>query len=77
MIFRLAVVSAATCLAAPSLAQRSADQDNNAGRDEIVVNGQNFVVLNTSSALKSDAPIISTPQSVSVVNDEFIDSLNL
>lgn len=61
------------CAASPAVAQEHAPQH----RDDIVVTGRNFVVADATSAAKTDAPILSTPQAISVVDSDFIDALNL
>ncbi|MET3828088.1 iron complex outermembrane receptor protein [Sphingomonas sp. PvP055] len=80
----LLALLAGTVSASPALAQsaepgrdaraRATDQSR---RDDIIVTGRNFVVANSSAATKSDAPIMSTPQAISVVDSDFIDTLNL
>ena len=80
----LLALIAGTAPAPPALAQnsdatRSARNDtpDPARRDDIVVTGRNFVVADSTTATKSDAPILSTPQAISVVDSDFIDTLNL
>ncbi len=54
------------CVTTPVFAQTAAPDDT-ARRDDIIVTGRNFVAANAVSATKSDAPILSTPQAISVV----------
>ncbi len=46
------------------------------GEDVIVVTARNYVPSSSMSASKSDAPLIETPQSISVVTRDQIDLLN-
>lgn len=64
----------AAALSAPASAQEARD---GARHNDIVVIGRNFVPADAASATKSDAPILSTPQAISVVDGDFIDTLNL
>ncbi len=77
MRFSSGVILATTCLATPVFAQSEPDNSRPSQKADIVVIAQNFVVADSSSATKSDAPIISTPQAISVVDADFIDALNL
>ncbi len=66
------------CAFSPVLAQvPSGDDEPQSRRDDIVVTGRNFVVEQAASATKSNAPILETPQAISVVDSDFIDTLNL
>ncbi len=76
MTFSRRLLLLTTCLATPAFAQTTPSEDATR-RDDIVVIGQNFVVADSSAATKSDAPILTTPQAISVVNSDFIDALNL
>ncbi len=80
----LLALIAGTALAPPAFAQHadsvlaaSDKASDPVRRAEIVVTGRNFVVADATSATKSDAPILSTPQAISVVDSDFIDTLNL
>ncbi|RYD65163.1 MAG: TonB-dependent siderophore receptor, partial [Sphingomonadales bacterium] len=80
----LLALLAGTVSALPALAQSAdpgrdtrAKASDQSRRDDIVVTGRNFVVADSSAATKSDAPILSTPQAISVVDSDFIDTLNL
>ena len=66
----------AVCASTLASAQASRRNEGKSPAD-IVVTGRNFVVENASAATKSPAPIIETPQAVSVVDSDFIDTLNL
>jgi iron complex outermembrane receptor protein len=66
-------------LSSPVLGQAadSARTAQRPGEEAIVVVGRNFVPEQASGALKGDAPILETPQAVSVVDSDFINTLNL
>lgn len=75
-----------TLAATPALAQDTADQSSSTpnetvrtqidGEDAIVVTARNYVPSGSMSATKTDAPLIETPQSISVVTRDQIDLLN-
>lgn len=69
---RCLLLLASAGIAAPAFAQ-----DSPPARDDILVTGRTFVVEKSNAATKSDAPILSTPQAISVVDSDFIDALNL
>lgn len=80
----LLALVAGTVSASPTPAQNT-DREHDARRSatdqprrgDIVVTGRGFVVADAVSATKSDAPILSTPQAIAVVDGGFIDALNL
>jgi iron complex outermembrane receptor protein len=78
MTCRIAMALVAT-LAVPAYARDGAPapSPDQSHRDDIVVTGRNIVTAESSAATKSDAPILSTPQAISVVDGDFIDTLNL
>ena len=67
---------AALTEAAPALAQSAAAKPKD-DPTTIVVTGRNFVVEEAGAATKSPTPIIETPQAVSVVDSDFINTLKL
>lgn len=69
----LAASLPSVALALPAFAQAEADVENT---DEIIVLGQNYVPDGSESATKTDAPLIETPQSVSVITRDQIELLN-
>lgn len=73
---RQALAVAAVSLAAvtPATAQERGVADP---RDDILVTGRNFVVVDAGAAGKTDLPVIETPQAISIVDSAFIDALNL
>lgn len=72
-VFVAAVLAGTT---APALGQ-TAPADGLKPASDIVVTGRSFVVDEAASAAKTDLPIVRTPQAVSVVDGDFIDTLNL
>ena len=81
---RTAALAATALVAVPAAAQETGeakplpgvvgDQPDN---NTIVVIGRDFVVDDAASATKTATPIIETPQAVSVVDADFIQTLNL
>ncbi len=69
----LAVSLPALALSMPVLAQEGAGSNET---DEIIVLGQNYVPQGSESATKTNAPLIETPQSVSVITRDQIELLN-
>ena len=82
---RTTALAATALVAVPAAAQeigdagppRSRVAGNKPDKNTIVVIGRNFVVDDAASATKTDTPIIETPQAVSVVDSDFIQTLNL
>lgn len=68
---------ASVCASTPAAAQSSAGSGEGRANDTIIVTGETFVVAETQSATKTNALILTTPQAISVVDDDFIDALNL
>ena len=68
---------AAGLVAVQAAPARADDQPVQSDPNAIVVTGRNFVVESATSATKTHAPIIETPQAVSVVDSDFIDALNV
>ena len=58
----------------PAFARSSEDADP---QRDIVVTGQSLLIEDATAATKSDTPIIETPQAISVVDSDFIQTLNL
>lgn len=54
----------------------AADSDDNDNIDEIVVYGKDFTVDGGSSGTKTNIPLIETPQSLSVISRDLLDSWN-
>jgi iron complex outermembrane receptor protein len=67
----LLLASAAAIFSFPAFAQ-----EQKVGREEIVVTGQRFITTDAQVS-KSSAPIVETPQAISVVSSDFIDTLDL
>lgn len=66
----LAIFAAATALAQPAWAQSAGqDQGTDASRSDIVVTGQR----ETTTATKTDTPLIETPQAISVIPKEMLE----
>ena len=63
------------CLTAPAWAED--DESASGDRSTIVVTGQNFVAGDEINATKDGGDILTTPQAISVVEDDFIEALNL
>lgn len=76
MIF-LCTAALAAGLVAAQAQPALADDSPQSNPDTIVVTGRNLVVEQATTATKSATPIIETPQAVSVVDGEFIATLNL
>lgn len=57
----------------PALALAQDRQEKKEDLEEVVVYGKNFVVTTNSSG-KSDTPLIETPQSVSIISRDLLDS---
>ena len=76
---RMSVVTAALLCAqlATSVSAQSGSQDARRSASDIIVTGRAIIVKDASAATKSEAPIIETPQAISVVDAEFIDTLNV
>ncbi len=68
---RALLLCGAAMVACPALAQETETQV-----EELVVTAANYVPEGAETATKSDAPLIETPQSVSVVTRDQIDLLN-
>lgn len=69
---------ALTASAAPAAAQTTETPEDKAdSRTTIVVTGESFVGDEVVSANKDGGDILTTPQAISVVEDDFIDALNL
>lgn len=60
-----------------ALAAEEEDESNVTPRSSIVVTGQREITNRPIAANKDDGPILTTPQAISVVDDSFIDDLNL
>lgn len=80
--FKIALL-ASVALAGSAMAQETQSSTPNEttrttqnGEDTIVVTARNYVPSGSMSATKTDAPLIETPQSVSVINRDQIDLLN-
>ena len=69
---------ALTASAAPAAAQNTETSEGETdSRTTIVVTGESFVGDEVVSANKDGGDILTTPQAISVVEDDFIDALNL
>ena len=74
----LVTVSVASlCFGLPTFAHAQQTQASGQEVSTIVVIGRNFVAEQSSAATKDNAPILETPQAISVVDSGFIDTLNL
>jgi iron complex outermembrane receptor protein len=67
---------AGTVLAAPFAAHAQADAGGEAEVEEVIISAPRFVPSGAITASKTTAPLIETPQSVSVVSRDQIDILN-
>lgn len=64
----------AMLVAAPALAQQA---EGGQADDTIVVSAPNYVPQGSQTATKTDAPLIETPQSISVITRDQIDLMNV